>query len=79
MVSLSRLVVGVRRQRRGKQRLGIRVQRMRAELEAVGELDELAEIHDRDAVADMRHGGQIVADEQVADARASPADAPTGS
>ena len=35
---------------------------------ASASLDDLAEIHDRDAVADMRHAGEIVADEQVAHA-----------
>src|SRR5437868_3658125 len=38
--------IGMRRQSRGKQRLRVRVERLGAEFEAVGELDDLPEIHD---------------------------------
>ena len=68
-VSRSRLSSGCAGSAAIKQRLRIRVQRMRAELGGLGDLDELTEIHHRDAVTDMRHGGEIVADEQVADAK----------
>src|SRR5947207_12383347 len=61
------LVVGVGRQRRGEQRLGIGVKRPVAEFERPGHVDDLVQIHDRDAVADTRDGGWIVADEDVAD------------
>src|SRR5215469_8864994 len=38
-----------------------------AKLHALSHLDDLAEIHHRDPVAYVRHGSEIVADEQVAD------------
>ena len=43
----------------------IRVQRILVQLVAVGNLDNVAEVHHRDAVADMPHNGQVVRDEQV--------------
>src|ERR1043166_4542621 len=61
------LVVGMRRQRRGKQRLGIRMQRLVAQLERVGQFDDLPAIHHRDAPADMSDRRKIMADEQIAD------------
>src|SRR5262245_32549631 len=39
---------------------------IRAQLGALRGLHDLAEIHDRDAVADVGNGGQVVADEEVA-------------
>src|SRR6266446_8415097 len=60
-------VVRVRGQGSGKEGLGIGVERLGAELKAVGELDDLAEIHDRDPMADMGHGGQVMADEEITD------------
>ena len=50
-------VVGVRRQGCGKEGLGVGVERLGAEREAVGELDDLPEIHHCDAMADMGHRG----------------------
>ena len=46
-------LVGMRRQSRGEQGLGIGMQRLGAQLEAVGELDDLSEIHDRDPMTDI--------------------------
>ena len=43
------------------------MQRLGAKLHAVGQLDDLPQIHDGDAVADMGDRRQIVADEQVTD------------
>ena len=59
--------VGMRRQSGGKQSFRIGVERPGTEFEAVGEFDDLSEIHNRDAVADMRHRRQIVPDEKIAD------------
>src|SRR5215472_11338579 len=64
---LARLV-GMRRQSRGKERLRVWVERFFAKFEGFGQFDDLPEIHDRDAVADMRHGRKIVPDEDIADA-----------
>ena len=66
--SRSRLVVRMRRQRGDEQRLGVGMQGVRAQLGAVGGLDDLAEVHHGDAVADVGDGGEIVADEQIAHA-----------
>jgi len=33
------------------------------------ELDDLSEIHHRDPVADMGYGGEVMADEQIADCK----------
>jgi hypothetical protein len=49
----------VRRQGSGKEGLGIGVERLGAELKAVGELDDLAEIHDRDPMADIGQQSMI--------------------
>src|ERR1043166_8634553 len=57
------LVVGMRWQRRGKQRLGIGMQRLVAKFERVGQFDDLSEVHDRDAAGDMSHGPEVVAGE----------------
>jgi hypothetical protein len=57
----------MRRQSGGKQSFRIGVERPGTKLEAVGEFDDLSEIHNRDAVADMRHRRQIVTDEKIAD------------
>jgi len=62
-------IVGMRRQRGDHQRLRIRMQRMSAKFGGLGQFDELAEIHHRDPVTDMRHAGEIVADEQITDAQ----------
>src|SRR5262249_20154182 len=60
-------LVGMRRQGRGKQGLRIGVERLGAKFEAVGKLDDLPEIHDRDPMADMGHRSQVMADEEIAD------------
>jgi hypothetical protein len=57
----------MRRQGCGKESLSVGVERMCAQLETVGELDNLPEIHDRDTVADMGHRREVVANEQIAD------------
>ena len=67
-------LVGVGRQRGREQRLRIEVERLIAQLHCLGHLDYLSKVHDRDAVADMRHGGEVVADKQVADAAALASD-----
>src|SRR6266446_2901567 len=59
-------LVGVRGQRRREQRLGVGVEWGGAELEAVGHLDELAEIHDRRLVAQMRDRGEVMGNKQIA-------------
>ncbi len=41
------------------------MQRLGVDRLLVGDLDELAEIHHRDAVADVLHHGEIVRDEQI--------------
>src|SRR5829696_649219 len=54
--------------RRGEQRLRIGVERAREQAALVGQLDDPAEVHHRDAVAHVPHHGEIVADEQVSEA-----------
>jgi hypothetical protein len=66
---LARLV-GVSWQRGREQRLPIGVERLVTQLHRLGPLDYLSKVRDRDAVADMRHGGEVVADKLVADAAA---------
>ena len=61
-----------RRSTRGmeaEQRRGVGMQRAREELVHRRELDDLAGIHDRDAVGDLRHDAEIVGDEQHAPCR----------
>jgi len=65
-------LVGMGWQRGSEQRLGIGVKRIGAKIEAVGHLDELAEIHDGRLAAEMRDSGKIVRDKQVADPQAAP-------
>src|SRR6266446_3618049 len=60
-------VVGMRGQGCGKQGLRVGVERFGAQLQAVGELDDLPEIHDGNAMTDMGHRRQVVADEEIAD------------
>src|SRR5215471_8662269 len=57
------------RQSGDEQSLGIGMQGARAQLGAVGGLNDLTKVHHRDAVADVGDGGQIVADEQIAHAQ----------
>src|SRR5438046_429353 len=49
----------------GQQRLAVWVERVLVKVDAVGELDDLSQVHDRDAVADVAHHGEVVRDEQV--------------
>ena len=58
----------MRRKRGGEERLGVGVHRTRAQRVTLRRLHDLPEVHHRDPMADVRHGGQIVADEQVAHA-----------
>jgi len=55
------------RQRGGEQRPSIGMFRVIAKFEAVGCLYDLAQVHHRDAVTDVRDRRQIVPDEYVAD------------
>src|SRR5579863_2943280 len=48
-----------------EQRLRIRMEGIDVEFLAVGNLDELADVHDRDAGRDMTHDREIVCDEEV--------------
>ena len=50
---------------RGQQRLRIGMPRVGEKLALLGDLDDPAEIHHRDAVADMRDDREIVRDEQI--------------
>ena len=61
----ARLDLGVGDRDRRQQRLGVGVQRAGVELDARGDLDDAAEIHHGDAVADVAHHGKIVGDEDV--------------
>ena len=49
----------------GDQRLRVRVQRVVVELVRRGQLNDLAQVHHRDAVADVTHDREVVSDEQV--------------
>ena len=53
---------------RRKQRFGVGMQRPAIDLRRPGLLDEPAEIHDRDPVADMLHDAEVVGDEEVGQA-----------
>ena len=53
---------------RGQQRLRVRMQRIVEQFVAVGEFDDAAEIHHRDALAEMPHHREIVRDEQIGQA-----------
>ena len=54
--------------RRREQRLRVRVQRRREQLVGRGLLDDLAEVHDRDAVAEELDGREVVRDEEAGEA-----------
>src|SRR5262249_60626844 len=55
----------VRHRHRAEQRLCVGMERMIEQLVAFGELDDAAEIHDRDALTKMPYDRQIVRDEQI--------------
>ena len=59
------LLVGMGRQGGGKQGRRIRVQGMGAQFEAVGQFDDLAGVHDGNTGADVRHGSQVMTDEEI--------------
>ena len=48
-----------------QQRYGIRMKRIRIELITLGDLDDLAEIHNRHSVADVAYNRQVVGYEEI--------------
>ena len=62
-----RLIARVRHRHREQQRLGVRMQRRGEQRLLVGVFDDAAEIHHRDAVADVLDHREIVRDEQVSE------------
>jgi hypothetical protein len=66
--SLRTLGSGARDRR--QQRLRVGMQRPIVEIALARDLDQLAEIHHRDAVADVLHHGKVVSDEQIGEAEA---------
>ena len=58
---------------RGHQRHRVRVPRLRVQLVPVGDLDDLAEVHDRDPVGDVPHHRQVVRDDHVGQPELRPA------
>ena len=58
------LPMGVRPRDGRQQDARIRVARVAENVRAGADLDDAAEIHDRDTVGDMLHDGQIVGDER---------------
>ena len=62
-LALRRSRIGDRHRR--EQRLGVRVDRPLVELLGRRELDDLAEVHHRDAVGDVAHDAEVVRDEDV--------------
>ena len=61
------LSAGRRLGNRSHQRLRIGVQRLAPECAPVRQFDDLAEIHDGDAIRDMLDHGQIMRDKEIAD------------
>ena len=57
--------LGIRHRDGREQRLGIGVQRVLIDLRRVGQLHHLAQVHDRDAVADVPDDEKVVGDEEV--------------
>ena len=55
---------------RGDQRLGVGMTRTVEQLVPRRRLDELAEIHDGDAIADMAHHAEVMGNEQIGDLEA---------
>src|SRR5262245_59381969 len=49
----------------GQKRLGIRMERIVEQLVAIRDYDDPAEIHDRDALAQMPNDREVVRDEQI--------------
>ena len=63
-----RLDVGIGHRHRRHQRLGVGMGRRGVDLVLAGHLDDLAEIHHGDVVADVPHDAEIVGDEDVGEA-----------
>ena len=61
-----------------EKRLGVGVQRLAVDPGAGAEFDDLAEVHDGDAVAQVPHDRQVVRDEEVSEALAGSAVCSTG-
>ena len=61
----SRLTLRIGHRHRQQQRLGVGMQRLREQRALVGVFDDAAEIHHRDAVADVLDHREIVGDEQI--------------
>ena len=57
--------VGIWLGNRGHQGFGVRVPGGEVDLPRRPDLDDLAEVHDRHAVADIGNGGEVMGDEQV--------------
>ncbi len=62
-----------------EQRLGVGVDRPAVQLLGRRELDDLAEVHDRDAVGDVAHDPEVVRDEHVGERGTRPAGRRAGS
>ena len=62
------LLLRIGRRHRAEQRARVRMQRRRVELLGRALLDDLAEVHHRDALADVPHDAEIVRDEEEGDA-----------
>ena len=60
--------IGMIGKRRGKQRLGVGMQRMIEELLRFRHLHQPAEIHDDDHLAHVADGTEVVRDEEIAEA-----------
>src|SRR6266511_3994156 len=63
------LFVWMRGQGGGEEGLAIRMQWFVSQLVARAHLDDLAKVHDGDVGAEMQHRGEVVGDEQVAQAK----------
>ena len=61
-------LLGAHPRDRVDERPGVRVPRVPEELVGVGDLDDPAEVHDGDPVAEVLHDGEVVRDEQDAQA-----------
>jgi hypothetical protein len=62
---LAALGIGIGDRHRSEQRLGVRMQRAAEQRGPVGQLDDAAEVHHRDAVADVLNHREVMGDEQV--------------
>ena len=62
------LLIGVRRQGRREEALAVGMEWFHPQLFAGGEFDNFAEIHHRHRRTQMQDGGQVMRNEQIADA-----------